>query len=362
MLYFSLTTLHHSTAFVVFITMLDVTESIGNVTENSKHSEGRSVLQVDSFMNILYIIVSVVGVVGNGIVVFTMLHSRALRRKPSNVLVINQSTIDLCSSILIAPSYLLNTTVNMDHSLASSLWCKLWLARPIKWGCIHASSYGLVCLSFERFLALVYPFFHTKHMTTRVARLMCIIPWVISFSYSVPLKVPTSYVDETGTCKMMAKWPSQKMQERTMIAIIFLQYFLPCISLIYLYLRMYLAIRRAKNSSKTGNEDNKRALKMEQAERNMFKTFVLVTLAFFLCVSWNQWYFFLGNINLIELDWQTPWYHFTVIAIYTNAIINPFIYSFSYEPFKKEIVKICGCRRKPKYESYESSQSVATKF
>lgn len=330
-------------------------------TEDPLDEEGRSIEKVDEFMNILYVIVSVLGVLGNGTVIFVMMHSRDLRRRPSNVLVINQSVIDFCSSLLIAPSYYLNTSINMNQSLASSLWCKLWLARPIKWGCIHASSYGLVCLSFERFLALVYPFFHTKHMTTRVARLMCILPWIISFSYSVPLKIPTSYVDKMGTCKMMARWPTAEVQKNTMIAIIFLQYFVPSICLLYLYARMYLAIRRAKLQNKTGSEKDNRYVKMEQAEKNMFRTFVLVTLGFFLCVSWNQWYFFLGNINLIKLNWQTPWYHFTVIAIYTNAIINPFIYSFTYEPFKRELIKIFCCKEKRQSKNMENSITTTTR-
>ena len=62
----------------------------------------------------------------------------------------------------------------------------------------------------------------------------------------------------------------------------------------------------------------------------------------------------------IELDFNGTFYHFTVIAVFLNCCINPFIYAFQYDQFKRELLKRCRKRSDGAELSVTSENSVRT--
>lgn len=67
----------------------------------------------------------------------------------------------------------------------------------------------------------------------------------------------------------------------------------------------------------------------QRFRRCTFKTLAIVAGAFLLSWSWNQWYFFFFNLGY-SMDFSSAFYHFTVIAVFTNCCLNPFIYALNY--------------------------------
>lgn len=72
----------------------------------------------------------------------------------------------------------------------------------------------------------------------------------------------------------------------------------------------------------------------ERARVNLLKTLILISACFFLCQSWNQIYFMLAFFG-VNINFNGSFYHFTVIAIFTNSCINPLIYTIKYQKFKQ---------------------------
>ena len=66
---------------------------------------------------------------------------------------------------------------------------------------------------------------------------------------------------------------------------------------------------------------------MARARRNVIKTLALVSIAFVVCWTWNQMYFFIFNLGK-KLSLSSPFYHFTVITVYVNSC--PLTAYFSY--------------------------------
>ena len=73
----------------------------------------------------------------------------------------------------------------------------------------------------------------------------------------------------------------------------------------------------------------------------VIKTMVVVSGAFILCDSFNQWFFLLINVGILDHSaFSSMYYHFSVVMLFANCCVNPFIYAFEYRPFRQEIKKM----------------------
>jgi len=93
-----------------------------------------------------------------------------------NILIVNQSVIDMCASFII----LLTAVVEVDGSRMSrdSIYdqfvCGVWLSRAPLWTLSVASTYGILITAFERYFAVINPIWYNvstdKAYPTTVAR------------------------------------------------------------------------------------------------------------------------------------------------------------------------------------------------
>ena len=76
-----------------------------------------------------------------------------------NILIINQSVIDLCASffaIVAAVIYLDGS--RMSHSSAwDHFVCRMWLTLLPLWTFLNMSTYGIILTTLERYAAVIYP-------------------------------------------------------------------------------------------------------------------------------------------------------------------------------------------------------------
>ena len=74
---------------------------------------------------------------------------------------------------------------------------------------------------------------------------------------------------------------------------------------------------------------------MERARKNVLKTLIIVVCSFVFCWSWNQIYFLIFNLGGGSIDFTGAFYNFTVVMVFMNCCINPFIYVAKYEEFRR---------------------------
>lgn len=80
----------------------------------------------------------------------------------TNILIVNQSIIDMLASIMMiltAATDYLNTLTYTD-SIRDQFICRFWLSRYPLWGLMVSSTYSIMALSVERYIAIVYPIFY----------------------------------------------------------------------------------------------------------------------------------------------------------------------------------------------------------
>jgi len=97
---------------------------------------------------------------------------------------VNQSVIDLCASIFV----LLTTVVEVDgtrmsrDSIYDQFVCRIWLSRALLWIFLNTSTYAILLIALERYIAVIYPFWYN-------VRIICVnkIQILTNFTLSVDL-------------------------------------------------------------------------------------------------------------------------------------------------------------------------------
>jgi hypothetical protein len=109
---------------------------------------------------------------------------------------------------------------------------------------------------------------------------------------------------------------------------------------------------KIQTPSPAGSNLDNNAITPEEAiqnrmERNIMKTLIIVVVAFFLCTIWNQALYFLYNVNLVTKQFrnESVFYHFSQVMLFLNTCINPFIYFFQFEKFRKQLNDLFLCRK-----------------
>ena len=88
--------------------------------------------------------------------------------------------------------------------------------------------------------------------------------------------------------------------------------------------------------------------------RNTIKTLLIVGQCFIICWSQNEFFYLMNNFGY-PLDWNSTYFHFTVLMVF----LNPFIYLIKYQDYQVALRQFLHCKMKDKYEN-QSQNSIST--
>jgi hypothetical protein len=80
----------------------------------------------------------------------------------TNILVVNQNAVDMTASLMLVLTGIVKVSSSgMDrNSIYDQFVCRFWLTRFHLWCPLVASTYSIVLLSLERYVAIVHPVFY----------------------------------------------------------------------------------------------------------------------------------------------------------------------------------------------------------
>ncbi len=298
----------------------------------------------------LYALIGSLGIIGNFVVVVVFLANSKLRKNIINMYIINQSCIDFIVSINVIGLKGLSSDA-LDDGLAGLAYCLFWQSRVFLWGLMTSSTYNLLCLTLERYSAIVHPIWNKRYVSRRKALCTMIFVWIFGFSLEALVKFSTAHL-ENGQCRVYFTWPSPVAKAMFGFVWIFVKLLVPSVTLIYSYGRIAYVLHKKVNKKGAVNVVGKSAKDetFAHGKRNTIKTLFVVATCFLLCWSWNQVAFFRFNLGY-PVNFTTNEYHTTVMLVYLNTCINPFIYAFKYREFQQAAIKLfcpslkCGqCR------------------
>ena len=85
--------------------------------------------------------------------------------------------------------------------------------------------------------------------------------------------------------------------------------------------------------------------KFQLARRNTIKTLLIVGLCFIICWSQNQVRYLMFNCGY-ELDFNSTYHQFTILMVFLNCTVNPFIYLIKYRDYQEALETFFHCYKK----------------
>ena len=158
---------------------------------------------------------------------------------------------------------------------------------------------------------------------------------------------------------------------------LFVQFFIPVFILIFCYGRIvYMLSRRIStsitdthlqnqnpNATEKGSQQavDVHKDKFQLAKRNTIKTLLIVGCCFIICWSQNQFVYLLYNCGY-EIDFNSAYLHYTILMVFLNCTVNPFIYLIQYRDYQIALKMFVhfGTREQCGKQN-QSSSSVSTK-
>ena len=275
-----------------------------NITECSTNATASSILHSDSGTylerSLGFLAIGIIGIVANLFVILVLGSSVRIRRKLVNTLIIHQSFVDLLSSIaLIGMAHLDGSDQHGLTGIHAGVYCFFVAPKWPLWVLMYTSSYSLMFLNVERYISIVFPFYHHTHVTRQKVLLLLPIVWILGIVEDS--LIASTFVSTDGACNIGPSSYNVNMSWFILVAYIVLHFFLPVILVLFLYGHMILRLKEPVKSKDDATFNSMRDNVMEKAKKNIFKTMLLITICYTICYSFNCIYIALFLPGIIDI-------------------------------------------------------------
>ncbi|XP_070569888.1 allatostatin-A receptor-like [Ptychodera flava] len=271
----------------------------------------------------------VIGTIGNFLVVLVVWLTPSMRTT-TNFLIVNLAAADLLTSaLMIANKYPTNAfDLHVPEGLAGELFCRLYYNGDFFWISIRESTFGLLLVTLERYLALVHPFLYGIYCTNSRVAIAVVISW--TFAAFIQMGILSFHHAEGGHC-ILFDYPNVSVSIFFGTFYFVVCYLVPTVVMVWAYARIFISLKVASHNGPGAIDD--RISSLVRARKRLVKMLILVLLAFFLCWTPANLIFMIHNLGG-PIDYFSGYYNAIALLAYANSILNPFIYAFKYKQFR----------------------------
>ncbi|XP_039285115.1 neuropeptide SIFamide receptor [Nilaparvata lugens] len=304
-----------------------------------RHSLGMSVVFCAA-----YLIVFVVGLVGNVFVIAVVYRSPRMRTV-TNFFIVNLAIADILVVVFCLPATLLSN-IFVPWILG---W---WMCKTVPYVqgvSVAASVFSLIAVSIDRFLAIWYPL--KCQITTRRARTIIAVIWLVAATTTLPWALFFDVVifsEEPDVPMCVEVWPDYLNGNLYFLfANLIMCYIVPMILISLCYILIWIKVCKRHIPSDTKDAQMERM--QQKSKVKVVKMLVAVVILFVL--SWLPLYAIFTRIKLGgDLDvWETKLFVvLTPVAQWlgsSNSCINPILYAFFNNKYRRGFSAILRSRQ-----------------
>ncbi|XP_077471431.1 kappa-type opioid receptor [Stigmatopora argus] len=285
----------------------------------------------------VYSLVFVVGLVGNCLVMYVIVRYTKMKTA-TNIYILNLAVADA----LVTSTMPFQST---DYLLSSwpfgEVACKVFIS--IDYYNMFTSIFTLTMMSVDRYVAVCHPVKALDFRTPVKAKVINVLIWALSSVAGVPAMILGSTNTNNGTTECALQFPEPYSYWDTLmkICVFIFAFVIPVIIISVCYTLMILRLKSVRLLS--GSREKDRNLRR-------IARLVLVVVAVFV-VCWTPIHIFILvkalSPNVPETTPVMAAYFFCVALGYTNSSLNPILYAFLDENFKRCFRDFCcpGVRR-----------------
>ncbi|CAI5444643.1 unnamed protein product [Caenorhabditis angaria] len=285
---------------------------------------------------------SVVGILGNLVVIFAISGDKMMRKSVMNILLMNLAIADLSNLIFTVPEWT-SIALNSGKWILPDVMCPVSRYLEIVFLFTSISTQLIVCI--ERYIAIVLPM-QARHLCSRRnAALAIFIAWLFAAIFATPYAALSYMRNESCSLKQVKWWNSYKLAE------FLLFYFIPCLCISGVYTKV-AAVLWAKdptlnNEARHCLEKPKTSSRSSDAlrtRRNVVKMLIACVAVYFICYSPIQFIFVAEILFDFQFKHSGTWgFIFSVLAM-TCSASNPLLYTLFSTKFRRRLRDVIYCQ------------------
>ncbi|XP_071965072.1 galanin receptor type 1-like [Antedon mediterranea] len=313
---------------------------MANVTDYEKN-----VLHGHPAILVIRYTIGIVGVLANLLVVLVFIFKKIQKKSSTHLLIFHQSWVDMAGSLMFVIYY----TRDPPVGVAGEIFCK---SRAIFWYLLYVSTNNLVLVTIERYVAVLHSNWYRMKFSRRKRKgLVLIIPHFIALVMAMYLAVAaTVNKDKAWQCDYNVT--TRTLEVLSGILVFMFCWLIPTTLMIYCYARIFNMIkekvkievsRSQHDLTSSGGKQNSVTPKNKmygRAQQNLIVTLFCVFIAFIICITPNfALYMTYALCRCFEFN-SSPVHEITVTLLAINLSVNPFIYAFKFNDFRKGLQKL----------------------
>lgn len=284
---------------------------------------------------ILYAIVCVVGLLGNTLVIYVVLRFSKMQTV-TNMYILNLAIADEC--FLIGIPFLM-TTMSLQFWTFGEYMCKAYM---ISTGINQfTSSIFLFIMSADRYIAVCHPITSPKMRTPFISRVVSGMAWSTSVLFMLPIFMYTTVIHPNGKLSCNIVWPDNGVLHGQTAFTLYSFVLGFAIPLLLIFVFYCLVIKKLKTvGPKNKSKEKKRS------HRKVTKLVLTVITVYVMC--WLPYWVYQVVLIYSPPNECASRVTITVVLIagcfsYSNSAMNPILYAFLSDNFKKSFLKACTC-------------------
>ena len=273
--------------------------------------------------------------VGNSLVVFVILRSPAMK-SPMNYLLLNLAASDLLMGMAMLPRFLLSDIGDLSPGKTADILCKALLLGNLGWVGAISSIFSLVLIAVERFYVVAKPPSSRHRITTKRMRIFIPVCWITAGVFCTPIFYISHFDGDFGTCvyTWTAVWYAHAY-DALWLAVAAV---LPTGIMTVLYARV--AYLLWSDSGDTGDVTSQA---VRRSRRKVTVTMLALSVVYAVCWFPDLVMHVVSNVAPEQFSLDHPVHTVAICLVVVNSSVNPVVYAFRFEKFKRELIKIVCC-------------------
>ncbi|XP_050403879.1 neuropeptide receptor 15 [Patella vulgata] len=330
-------------------------ENMTNIsgTKQSVPSSAADLPEVICF-SFLFFVIGIIGIVGNCLVMYAVMHDKKMRASATNLLITNLAFADILIMVFGVPEiiqFMLNKGWILDV-----ISCKA--NRYVLVTSLYASVLTLVAICIERYIGIIHPIkAHILCNRRRIAVVIGLI-WPLSCLAGAPTlifnQILAGHPDHTELKYCMLHFPDNP--DLYFVVFKYSEFALFYMSPLVIQVTVYCIVSKQlfTGSEKlhrrlTVLDENglakERSSEAVQARKGVVKMLIMSVVVYFVSYSPHQVLFIYHSINPQYFHDNWTLRVFVMIIAYTNSAANPILYSIFSQNFRSSFQK-AFCRLK----------------
>ncbi|XP_017787213.1 PREDICTED: somatostatin receptor type 2-like [Nicrophorus vespilloides] len=293
------------------------------------------------FQEILYALICFIGLVGNTLVIYVVLRFSKMQTV-TNMYIVNLAIAD--ELFLIGIPFLIVTIVKRSW-IFGDIACKAYLILTSLNQ--FTSSLFLFIMSADRYIAVCHPISSPKWRTPFISRIVSMAAWLCSLLLMIPIllfakEVTWHCLDPNSDEIMESKsciidWQTSKSPKAFTLYTFVFSFLIPLCLILVFYC---LVLRKLKTVGPQNKSKEKK--KSHRKVTNLVLTVVTVYI-----ICWTP-YWILQITLIFSSNTESGSFVLTIHLLasclnYSNSAMNPILYAFLSDNFKKSFLKACTC-------------------